>query len=306
MKERRSFSITGGMCPRCEGRGTVNDIDLSQLYDDSKSLNEGAITVPGYSADGWNSRLYSASGFVDPDKPIRTFTRKELDDFLRHEPVRMKIAGINMTYEGLIPRIQKSMLSKDPEAMQPHVRAFVDRAVTFTTCPECGGTRLSEEARSSKIKGVSIADACAMQISDLAGWIDDLDEPSAAPLLAALKRTLDSFTEIGLGYLSLDRPTVTLSGGEAQRTKMIRQLGSSLTDVTYVFDEPTVGLHPHDIQRMNDLLLQLRDKGNTVLVVEHKPEMITIADHVVDLGPGAGPAGRHRLLRRHRGRLAGQ
>ena len=291
VKERRSFSITGGMCPRCEGRGTVNDIDLSQLYDDSKSLNEGAITVPGYTGGGWNSRLYSASGFVDPDKPIRKFTKKELDDFLRHEPVRMKIAGINMTYEGLIPRIQKSMLSKDPEAMQPHVRAFVDRAVTFTACPECAGTRLSEEARSSKIKGISIADVCAMQISDLAGWVDDQDEPSAAPLLAALKRTLDSFTEIGLGYLSLDRPTVTLSGGEAQRTKMIRQLGSSLTDVTYVFDEPTVGLHPHDIQRMNDLLLQLRDKGNTVLVVEHKPEMITIADHAVDLGPGAGTAG---------------
>ena len=291
VKERRSFSITGGMCPRCEGRGTITDIDLSQLYDDSKSLNEGAITVPGYTWGGWNSRLYTESGFYDPDKPIRKFTKKELDDFLRHEPVRMKIAGINMTYEGLIPRIQKSMLSKDPEAMQPHVRAFVDRAVTFTTCPDCGGTRLSEEARSSKIKGISIADACTMQISDLAGWVDGLDEPSAAPLLAALERTLDSFTEIGLGYLSLDRPTVTLSGGEAQRTKMIRQLGSSLTDVTYVFDEPTVGLHPHDIQRMNDLLLQLRDKGNTVLVVEHKPEMITIADHVVDLGPGAGTAG---------------
>jgi len=291
VKERRSFSIIGGMCPRCEGRGTITDIDLSQLYDDSKSLNEGAITVPGYTGGGWNSRLYNASGFFDADKPIRKFTKKELDDFLRHEPVRMKIAGINMTYEGLIPRIQKSMLSKDPEAMQPHVRAFADRAVTFTTCPECGGTRLSEEARSSKIKGISIADACAMQISDLAGWVDGLDEPSAAPLLAALKHTLDSFTEIGLGYLSLDRPTVTLSGGEAQRTKMIRQLGSSLTDVTYVFDEPTVGLHPHDIQRMNDLLLQLRDKGNTVLVVEHKPEMITIADHVVDLGPGAGTAG---------------
>ncbi len=291
VKERRSFSIIGGMCPRCEGRGTITDIDLSQLYDDSKSLNEGAITVPGYTGGSWNSRLYNASGFFDADKPIRKFTKKELDDFLRHEPVRMKIAGINMTYEGLIPRIQKSMLSKDPEAMQPHVRAFADRAVTFTTCPECGGTRLSEEARSSKIKGISIADACAMQISDLAGWVDGLDEPSAAPLLAALKHTLDSFTEIGLGYLSLDRPTVTLSGGEAQRTKMIRQLGSSLTDVTYVFDEPTVGLHPHDIQRMNDLLLQLRDKGNTVLVVEHKPEMITIADHVVDLGPGAGTAG---------------
>jgi excinuclease ABC A subunit len=291
VKERRSFNIIGGMCPRCEGRGSVTDLDLTQLYDDSKSLNEGAISVPGYTGGGWNSRLYSASGFYDPDKPVRRFTKKELDDFLYHEPVRMKIAGINMTYEGLIPRIQKSMLSKDPEAMQPHVREFVDRAVTFTTCPECGGTRLSEEARSSKIKGISIADACAMQISDLAGWAGGLDEPSAAPLLAALKHTLDSFTEIGLGYLSLDRPTVTLSGGEAQRTKMIRQLGSSLTDVTYVFDEPTVGLHPHDIQRMNDLLLQLRDKGNTVLVVEHKPEMIAIADHVVDLGPGAGPAG---------------
>ena len=291
VKERRSFNIIGGMCPRCEGRGSVTDLDLPQLYDDSKSLNEGAISVPGYTGGGWNSRLYSASGFYDPDKPVRRFTKKELDDFLYHEPVRMKIAGINMTYEGLIPRIQKSMLSKDPEAMQPHVREFVDRAVTFTTCPECGGTRLSEEARSSKIKGISIADACAMQISDLAGWAGGLDEPSVAPLLAALKHTLDSFTEIGLGYLSLDRPTVTLSGGEAQRTKMIRQLGSSLTDVTYVFDEPTVGLHPHDIQRMNDLLLQLRDKGNTVLVVEHKPEMIAIADHVVDLGPGAGPAG---------------
>ncbi len=291
VKERRSFSITGGMCPRCEGRGTVTDLDLSQLYDDSKSLNEGAITVPGYTGGGWNSRLYSASGFVDPDKPIRRYTKKELHDFLHHEPVRMKIAGINMTYEGLIPRIQKSMLSKDTDAMQPHVRAFVDRAVTFTACPECGGTRLSEAARSSRIKGVNIAEACAMQISDLAEWVDGLDEPSAAPLLAALKHNLDSFAEIGLGYLSLDRPTGTLSGGEAQRTKMIRQLGSSLTDVTYVFDEPTVGLHPHDIARMNDLLLRLRDKGNTVLVVEHKPQTIAIADHVVDLGPGAGTAG---------------
>ena len=290
-KERRSFSITGGMCPRCEGRGTVTDLDLSQLYDDSKSLNEGAITVPGYTGGGWNSRLYSASGFVDPDKPIRKYTKKELHDFLHHEPVRMKIAGINMTYEGLIPRIQKSMLSKDTDAMQPHVRAFVDRAVTFTACPECGGTRLSEAARSSRIKGMNIAEACAMQISDLAEWVDGLDEPSAAPLLAALKHNLDSFAEIGLGYLSLDRPTGTLSGGEAQRVKMIRQLGSSLTDVTYVFDEPTVGLHPHDIQRMNDLLLRLRDKGNTVLVVEHKPQTIAIADHVVDLGPGAGTAG---------------
>jgi excinuclease UvrABC ATPase subunit len=291
VKERRSFQVIGGMCPRCEGRGTVNDIDLAELYDETKSLSEGAITVPGYTGGGWNSRLYTESGFFDPDQPVSKFTKKELNDFLYHEPVRMKIAGINMTYEGLIPRIQRSMLSKDPEAMQPHIRAFVDRAVTFTACPECGGTRLSEAARSSKINGVSIADASAMQISDLAGWADGLDEPSVAPLIAALKQQLDSFTEIGLGYLSLDRPTATLSGGEGQRTKMIRQLGSSLTDVTYVFDEPTVGLHPHDIQRMNDLLLQLRDKGNTVLVVEHKPEMIQIADHVVDLGPGAGAAG---------------
>jgi excinuclease UvrABC ATPase subunit len=291
VKERRSFSVIGGMCPRCEGRGTVTDIDLAQLYDDSKSISEGAITVPGYTGGGWNSRLYAESGFFDPDKPIRAFTKKELDDFLRHEPVRMKIAGINMTYEGLIPRIQRSMLSKDPDAMQPHIRAFADRAVTFAACPECGGTRLSAEARSSKINGISIADASAMQISDLAGWVDGLDEPSAAPLIAALSGHLDSFTEIGLGYLSLDRPAATLSGGEAQRTKMIRQLGSALTDVTYVFDEPTVGLHPHDIQRMNDLLLRLRDKGNTVLVVEHKPETIEIADHVVDLGPGAGTAG---------------
>ncbi len=291
VKERRSFSITGGMCPRCEGRGTVTDMDLSQLYDDSKSLHEGAITVPGYTGGGWNSRLYGESGFVDPDKPIRKYTKRELHDFLHHEPVRMKIAGINMTYEGLVPRIQKSMLSKDKEAMQPHIRAFVERAVTFTACPECGGTRLSQAARSSRIKGINIAEACAMQISDLAEWVDGLDKPSAAPLLAALKQHLDSFGEIGLGYLSLDRPSGTLSGGEAQRVKMIRQLGSSLTDVTYVFDEPTVGLHPHDIQRMNDLLLRLRDKGNTVLVVEHKPETIAIADHVVDLGPGAGTAG---------------
>jgi excinuclease UvrABC ATPase subunit len=291
VNERRSFSITGGMCPRCEGRGMVSDIDLAQLFDESRSLKEGAITVPGYKGGGWNSRLYIESGFVDPDKPIRNYTKKELDDFLRHEPVRMKIAGINMTYEGLIPRIQRSMLSKDAEGMQPHIREFVDRAVTFTTCPECGGTRLTEAARSSRIKGINIADACAMQISDLAEWVRGLDEPSVAPLLATLAQALDSFAKIGLGYLALDRPSGTLSGGEAQRVKMIRQLGSSLTDVTYVFDEPTVGLHPHDIQRMNDLLLRLRDKGNTVLVVEHKPEMITIADHVVDLGPGAGTAG---------------
>src|SRR5579864_46547 len=292
VRERRSFSITGGMCPRCEGRGTMSDIDLTQLFDDSKSLAEGAITVPGYTGGGWNSRLYSESGFVDPDKPIRKYTKRELHDFLHHEPVRMKIAGINMTYEGLIPRIQRSMLSKDKEAMQPHIRAFVDRAVTFATCLECGGTRLSEAARSSLINGISIADACTMQISDLAGWVRGLDEPSVAPLLATLQQALDSFAVIGLGYLSLDRPSGTLSGGEAQRVKMIRHLGSSpLTDVTYVFDEPTAGLHPHDVQQMNDLLLRLRDKGNTVLVVEHEPETILIADHVVDLGPGAGTAG---------------
>jgi len=288
---KQTFSRTGGMCPRCEGMGSVTDIDLAQLYDDSKSLNEGALTIPGYQAGGWNFRLYAASGFYDPDKPIRTFSKKERQDFLHREPTRMKIAGINMTYEGLIPRIQKSMLAKDKEAMQPHIRAFVDRAVTFTLCPECNGTRLSEPARSSKIKKINIADACAMQISDLAAWVGSLSEPSVAPLLKALRHTLDSFVEIGLGYLSLDRPSGTLSGGEAQRVKMIGHLGSSLTDVTYVFDEPTTGLHPHDIQRMHELLLRLRDKGNTVLVVEHKPQTIAIADHVVDLGPGAGSAG---------------
>jgi len=288
---KASFSRTGGMCPRCEGRGTVSDIDLTQLYDDSRSLAEGALTVPGYKAGGWNYRLYAASGFVDPEKPIRRYSRGELRDFLHHEPVRMKIAGINMTYEGLIPRVQKSMLAKDREALQPHIRAFVERAVTFTTCPECEGTRLAAGARASKIAGINIADACAMQISDLAQWLRGLKRPSVAPLLAALQRTLDSFSEIGLGYLSLDRPSGTLSGGEAQRVKMVGHLGSSLTDVTYVFDEPTAGLHPHDIQRMNELLLRLRDKGNTVLVVEHEPETIEIADHVVDLGPGAGSGG---------------
>ncbi|MBT2447748.1 excinuclease ABC subunit UvrA [Streptomyces sp. ISL-43] len=291
VKERRSFSITGGMCPRCEGRGSVNDIDLTALYDDSKSLNEGALTIPGYSMDGWYGRIFGGCGFFDPDKPIRKYTKRELQDLLHKEPTKIKVDGINLTYEGLIPKIQKSMLSKDVDSLQSHIRAFVDRAVTFTVCPECDGTRLSEGARSSKIKKISIADACAMQISDLAKWVRDLDEPSVAPLLATLRQTLDSFVEIGLGYLSLDRPSGTLSGGEAQRVKMIRHLGSSLTDVTYVFDEPTVGLHPHDIRRMNGLLLRLRDKGNTVLVVEHKPETIAIADHVVDLGPGAGTGG---------------
>ncbi|MGF6347867.1 ATP-binding cassette domain-containing protein [Variovorax sp. W2I14] len=288
---KQIFNRTGGMCPRCEGRGAVTDFDLTAFYDDSKSLNEGALTIPGFSMEGWYGRIFNGCGFFDPDKPIRKFTKKELDALLHKEPTKIKVDGINLTYQGLIPQVQKSFLAKDVDAMQPHIRAFVERAVTFSTCPECNGTRLSEGARSSKIKKINIADACAMQISDLAEWVRGLDEPSVAPLLEKLAHTLDSFVEIGLGYLSLDRPSGTLSGGEAQRTKMIRHLGSSLTDVTYVFDEPTIGLHPHDIQRMNGLLLRLRDKGNTVLVVEHKPEAIAIADHVVDLGPGAGSAG---------------
>ncbi|WP_201315998.1 excinuclease ABC subunit UvrA [Dyella sp. EPa41] len=288
---KQTFSRTGGMCPRCEGRGSVTEIDLSQVYDDSKSLNEGALTIPGYSMDGWFGRIFTGCGFFDPDKPIRKYGKKELHDLLYKEPTRIKVDGINLTYEGVISRIQKSMLAKDVDALQPHVRAFVERAMTFTTCPDCGGTRLSEAARSSRIKGINIADACAMQITDLADWVRGLNMPAVAPLLATLLQTLDSFVEIGLGYLSLDRASGTLSGGEAQRVKMIRHLGSSLTDITYVFDEPTTGLHPHDIQRMNGLLLRLRDKGNTVLVVEHKPETIAIGDHVIDLGPGAGAAG---------------
>ncbi|MGW2654793.1 ATP-binding cassette domain-containing protein [Streptomyces sp. NPDC001478] len=289
---KATFNRTGGMCTRCEGRGKVSDIDLTQLYDDSKSLSEGAFTIPGWKSDSqWTVQVYAQSGFVDPDKPIAKYTKKEIQAFLYGEPVKVKVNGVNLTYEGLIPKIQKSFLSKDKEAMQPHIRAFVERAVTFTVCPECDGTRLSEGARSSKIKRVSIADACAMEIRDLAAWVAGLDEPSVGPLLDALRQTLDSFVEIGLGYLSLDRAAGTLSGGEAQRVKMIRHLGSSLTDVTYVFDEPTIGMHPHDIERMNKLLLRLRDKGNTVLVVEHKPETIAIADHVVDLGPGAGTSG---------------
>ncbi|MEU6614831.1 excinuclease ABC subunit UvrA [Streptomyces sp. JL1001] len=290
--EKATFSRTGGMCPRCEGRGSVSDIDLTQLYDDSKSIAEGAFTIPGWKSDSWwTVRIYAESGFLDPNKPIAKFTKREMQDFLYKEPTKVKVEGSTLTFEGLIPKIQKSFLSKDREAMQPHIREFVDRAVTFATCPECEGTRLTEGARSSKIKKISIADACSMEIRDLAEWVRGLDEPSVAPLLEALQQTLDSFVEIGLGYLALDRPSGTLSGGEAQRVKMIRHLGSSLTDVTYVFDEPTIGLHPHDIRRMNDLLLRLRDKGNTVLVVEHKPEAIAIADHVVDLGPGAGTAG---------------
>jgi excinuclease UvrABC ATPase subunit len=289
--EKATFSRLGGMCPRCEGMGSVSDFDLTALYDASKSLNEGALTIPGYTMDGWYGRIYRSCGYFDPDRPIRDYTKKQLQDLLYKEPTKIKVDGINVTFEGLIPKIQKSMLSKDREAMQPHIRAFVDRAITFDTCPECKGTRLSEAARSSTINGVSIADACAMQITDLAEWVRGLREPSVAPLVAGLQHLLDSFTEIGLGYLSLDRPAGTLSGGEAQRTKMIRHLGSSLTDLTYVFDEPSIGLHPHDIARMNALLLRLRDKGNTVLVVEHKPETIAIADHLVDLGPGAGSDG---------------
>jgi len=280
----------GGMCPRCEGTGSVKDIDLTALYDEEKSLSEGALTVPGYSMDGWYGRLFAGMG-LPMDKPIKQFTKKQLDTMLWSEPTKIKVEGVNLTFDGIIPKIQKSMLSKDPEAMQPHVRRFVDRAVTFQTCPDCEGTRLTEAARGSRIEGKSIADLCEMQISDLATWVKALDEPSVAPLLTALGEVLDSFVQIGLGYLSLDRPSGTLSGGESQRTKMIRHLGSSLTDVTYVFDEPTIGLHPHDIEQMNQLLLQLRDKGNTVLVVEHKPETIAIADHVVDLGPRAGSAG---------------
>ncbi|UCZ58230.1 ATP-binding cassette domain-containing protein [Mycolicibacterium phocaicum] len=296
VKERRDFNIVGGMCLRCEGRGAVNDIDLTALCDDSKSINEGAITIPGFSMDGWYGRIFNGCGFFDPDKPIRKFTKKELDALLHKEATKIKVDGVNLTYLGLLPQIKKSFLSKDVEAMQPHIRAFVERAVTFTTCPECEGTRLSELARSSKIKGVNIAEACAMQITDLAEWVGALADdkrlgPGVAPLLATLRHTLDSFVGIGLGYLSLARPAGTLSGGEAQRVKMIRHLGSALTDVTYVFDEPTIGLHPHDITRMNELLIQLRDKGNTVLVVEHKPEVIAIADHVVDLGPEAGSGG---------------
>jgi excinuclease UvrABC ATPase subunit len=289
--KKATFNRLGGMCPRCEGRGSVNDFDLTALYDDSKSLSEGALTIPGYSMDGWYGRIFKGSGFFDPDKPIGKFNKRELHDLLYKEPTKIKVEGINLTYEGLIPKIQKSMLSKDVDSLQPHIRAFVERAVTFSVCPDCDGTRLSEQARSSKINGISIADACAMEISDLAEWVRAVDEASVGPLLEALAQTLDSFVDIGLGYLSLDRSSGTLSGGEAQRIKMIRNLGSPLTDITYVFDEPTIGLHPHDIQRMNDMLLELRDKGNTVLVVEHKPETIAIADHVVDLGPRAGAEG---------------
>ncbi len=281
----------GGMCPRCEGMGTVSDIDLTALYDQEKSLNESAITIPGYSMEGWYGRIFRGCGWFDPDKPIKKYTKRELNDLLYKEATKIKVEGINLTYLGLIPQLQKSVLSKDVESLQPHIRAFVERAVTFQTCPECDGTRLCAEARSVTIQGKNIADLCAMQITDLAAWLRSVTDPSVAPLVAGLQHLLDAFSDIGLGYLSLDRPAGTLSGGEAQRTKMIRHLGSSLTDVTYVFDEPTVGLHPHDIQRMNELLLQLRDKGNTVLVVEHKPETIAIADHVIDLGPGAGTAG---------------
>ncbi len=290
-REHKTFSITGGMCPRCEGLGEVSDIDLDELFDSSKSLAEGAITIPGYNVDGWMVKGFTESGFLDANKPIRDYTDQERHDFLYKEPTKVKMSGINVTYEGLVPKITKSMLQKDRDGLQTHIRAFVDRAVKFMPCPECDGTRLNEGARSSKIRGLSIADAAAMQITDLAEWLRTVDDPEVTTLMAGLRHTIDSFVEIGLGYLSLDRASGTLSGGEAQRTKMIRHLGSPLTDITYVFDEPTAGLHPHDIQRMNELLVRLRDKGNTVLVVEHKPEVIEIADHIVDLGPGAGRAG---------------
>jgi excinuclease UvrABC ATPase subunit len=289
--ERRSFSVAGGMCPRCEGMGTAKDIDVSQLYDASKSLSEGAVTIPGYAAEGWHTRMFEETGWFDMAKPVGKFDDTELQHLLYQDATKVKVNGVNLTYEGLVPRVQKSFLSKDVDAMQPHIRAFVERVATFRPCPECGGTRLNAATRSSKIRGVSIADACAMQISDLATWIRRLDEPSVAPLLAALGDSLDAFVEMGLGYLSLDRPSGTLSGGEAQRTRMVRHVGSPLTDVTYVFDEPTIGLHAHDVERMNSLLRRLRDKGNTVLVVEHDPAVIRIADHVVDMGPGAGPHG---------------
>lgn len=290
-KERRSFEITGGMCPDCEGLGQVSDIDLDQLVDKTLSLNAGAILVPGYTADGWMVRIYGESGFLDPDKPVQDYTAQERQDFLYKEQTKVRVANTNMTYEGLVPKVTKSMLQKDRDALQPHIRAFVDRAVTFVACPACGGTRLNEGARSSRIGGVNIADAAAMQITDLAAWVCTIDDPTVAPLTQGLRETLEAFVHIGLGYLSLDRSSGTLSGGEAQRTKMIRHLGSSLSDITYVFDEPTAGLHPHDIQRMNETLRRLRDKGNTVLVVEHKPEVIEIADHVVDVGPRAGRDG---------------
>ena len=293
--EKTTFSRVGGMCPRCEGMGKISDVDLAELYDEDKTLEEGPFTIPGYVPGGWYVKIFASSGFYPADKPIRTFTKRQMHDFLYKEPTKISIDGMNMTYEGLIPKIQKSMLNKDRDAMQPHVRTFVDRAVKFITCPDCEGTRLAEHARTAQIDGVSIAEATSWQITDLASWVERLREQhtsaSVAPLLGNLSALLASFVRIGLGYLSLDRPSGTLSGGESQRTRMIRHLGSALTDVTYVFDEPTIGLHPHDIASMNALLLSLRDKGNTVLVVEHKPETIAIADHVVDLGPRAGAHG---------------
>ncbi len=289
MKQKASFTALGGMCPRCEGLGQINDVDLTQFYDETKSLSQGAILVPGYSADGWYGRIFAA--VVPADKPISQFTDRQLHEFLYGEARRIKAEGVNVTYEGLIPKVRKAILSKDIESLQPHVRAFVERAATFTTCPDCAGTRLNEAARSSTIEGLSIADACALQVSDLAIWLRGVSDTSVAPLVTKLAALLDAFVEVGLGYLSLDRTAGTLSGGEAQRAKLVRHLGSALTDITYVFDEPSIGLHPHDLQRLSALLVRLRDKGNTVLIIEHKPELIAIADHVVDLGPGAGTAG---------------
>ncbi|GAA3726531.1 excinuclease UvrABC ATPase subunit [Spinactinospora alkalitolerans] len=286
-----SFNSAEGMCPECEGLGRVSRIDVAQLVDVDRSLNEGAITVPGFTVGGWYWQTLAHSGFVDPDVKLKEYSPAQWEDFLHKPATKVKVGANTITYEGLMVKVQRIHLAKDRESMQPHIRTFVDRAVAFTECRACGGSRLNPAALSSTIDGRTIAECARMQISDLAEFVRKIEDPSVGPLIGTLRDTLDSLVEIGLGYLSLDRESATLSGGEAQRVKMVRHLGSSLSDVTYVFDEPTVGLHPHDIQRMNDLLLRLRDKGNTVLVVEHKPEVIEVADHVVDLGPGAGPSG---------------
>jgi excinuclease UvrABC ATPase subunit len=286
-----SFNLPEGMCPACEGLGRASAIDLEQLIDRDKSLNEGAITVPNFGVDTWYWRVFADSGYFDRDAKLRDYSPEQWERFLHGPSAKLKVGGINLTYEGLVPKVRRLYLDKDRDSAQPHIRAFIDRVATFAPCGACGGTRLNEAARSATIRGVTITECSAMQLDELATFIRGIDEPSVAPLIATLRETLDSLVNIGLGYLSLDRESSSLSGGESQRVRMVRHLGSSLTDITYVFDEPTIGLHPHDIQRMNELLVLLRDKGNTVLVVEHKPEVIAIADHVVDLGPGAGTAG---------------
>ena len=286
-----SFNLPEGMCPACEGLGRASAIDIEQLVDRDKSLNEGAITVPNFGVDTWYWRVFADSGYFDRDTKLRDYTPEQWERFLDGPSAKLKVGGINLTYEGLVPKVRRLYLDKDRDSAQPHIRAFIDRVATFAPCEACGGTRLNEAARSATVRGVTITECSAMQLDELASFIRGIDDPSVAPLIATLRETLDSLVNIGLGYLSLDRESSSLSGGESQRVRMVRHLGSSLTDITYVFDEPTIGLHPHDIQRMNELLVLLRDKGNTVLVVEHKPEVIAIADHVVDLGPGAGTAG---------------